>query len=326
VAKLLPSNARPAPYRAARDAGDDYGATASPDWRETDWRRHLRQVDIEGSRVNYVDIGEGEREPVVFVHGLGGCWQNWLENIPRFAQERRVVALDLPGFGYSEMPDGEISVSRYGRCVNAVCDRLGLEKIALVGNSMGGFVSAETAIAFPERVERLVLAAAAGISITNLSRQTAMTWARTVSAVATYGAARHRVVAARPRLRHVALALVARHPSLLKPDLVYEGLMRGVGKEGFMPAMHALLEYDFTDRLPEIRCPTLVVWGEEDLIIGVDDADEFERLIPNSRKLIMKDTGHIPMVERPQVFNDCLAEFLAEERGVGEDQAAERAA
>src|SRR5436309_12141002 len=144
---------RIAPLRAAREAGDDYGATAEPDWREVEWRAHLHQLPIRGRRVNYVDIGEtaGDDAPAVFIHGLGGCWQNWLENIPRLAQERRVVAMDLPGFSFSEMPAEEITISGYGRFVNELCDRLELGPISLVGNSMGGFIAAETAIAFPSR-------------------------------------------------------------------------------------------------------------------------------------------------------------------------------
>src|SRR2546428_7685716 len=96
---LLPSKARPAAPWAARNAGDDYGAHAQPDWREIDWRPHLRSTEIAGRGVRYVDIGSGDGPPIVFVHGLAGVWQNWLENIPRFAQERRGIAPDLPGVG-----------------------------------------------------------------------------------------------------------------------------------------------------------------------------------------------------------------------------------
>jgi pimeloyl-ACP methyl ester carboxylesterase len=262
---------------------------------------------------------------VVFVHGLGGQWQNWLENIPRVAQERRVVALDLPGHGCSEMPREEISISSYGRCVDALCDRLELGEVVLVGNSMGGFVSAETAIRFPERVDRLVLVSAAGITSADLKRSPGPVILRIGGALATYGAARHRKIAARPLLRHLALALVARHPSRLAPDLAYEGLMKGVGKPGFDDAMRATLGYDFRDRLPEIRCPTLIVWGDKDVVLPAEDADEFERLIPNSRKVVLADTGHIPQVERPRAFNDCLLEFVAGER-VGRPAAGEEAA
>jgi pimeloyl-ACP methyl ester carboxylesterase len=119
-------------------------------------------------------------------------------------------------------------------------------------------------------------------------------------------------MAARPKSRHAALQFVARHPSRLKPDLAYEGFFKGTGKPGFTPALQASLNYDFRDRLPEISVPTLIVWGEKDSIIPVKDADEFERLIPDSRKVVMKDTGHISMAERPETFNDLMMAFLAE--------------
>src|SRR3954465_10999068 len=106
--KYFVPTALPARVRAARLAGDDYGVTAQPDWRTIDWLSHLHQLEIDGRPVNHVDIGAGTRaqggsgggrvncadvgrgpgEPIVFVHGLGGQWQNWLENLPRAAQER----------------------------------------------------------------------------------------------------------------------------------------------------------------------------------------------------------------------------------------------
>jgi pimeloyl-ACP methyl ester carboxylesterase len=317
---LSPGAAPTTPWRY-RDAGDDYGATASPDWRQTNWVEQLKQVEIDGTPVNYVDVGSpGLHHPVVLVHGLGGQWQNWLENIPRLAQERRVLALDLPGHGLTpEPPDGEISISGYGRCVDAFCKQLGLGKVALVGNSMGGFVAAEVAIQFPERVSRLTLVSAAGISSADALQRPVLLFGRVTAAIATNTAARYHTLAARPITRHGALLLVARHPRLLKPDLAYEGFFKGAGKPGFEDALRACLNYDFRDRLPDVKVPTLIVWGEKDSIIPVRDANEFERLIPDSRKLVMRDTGHIPMAERPQAFNDVLAEFLAE-KGAAEEK------
>jgi pimeloyl-ACP methyl ester carboxylesterase len=327
---LSPGVAPTTPWRY-RDAGDDYGATASPDWRQTNWANELKQVMIDGTPINYVDVGApGLHEAVVLVHGLGGQWQNWLENIPRLAQERRVLALDLPGHGLTpEPPDGEISIPGYGRCVDAFCDRLGLGKVELVGNSMGGFVAAEVAIQFPERVSRLALVSAAGISSADALKRPVLLFGRVAAAIATNTAARHRTLAARPITRHSSLLLVARHPRLLKADLAYEGFFKGAGKPGFDAALRACLDYDFRDRLPDVKVPTLIVWGEKDSVIPVRDADEFERVIPDSRKLVMRDTGHIPMAERPQAFNDVLTEFLAEsgsaekkEPADGESQAA----
>jgi pimeloyl-ACP methyl ester carboxylesterase len=108
------------------------------------------------------------------------------------------------------------------------------------------------------------------------------------------------------------LAYVLRHPSRLAPDLVYH-FMSGAGSHGFIPALEALTDYDFRDRLDDVKCPTLLVWGRNDNLVPVEDADEFERLISNSRKVIMEDTGHCPMVERPETFNDLVVEFLAED-------------
>ncbi len=302
----------PARYRSARDADAEYGTTATPDWRTIDWPAHLHQVEIEGTPVNYVDIGQGELEPIVFVHGLGGQWQNWLENIPRISQERRVIAMDLPGFGLSPMPRKGISISGYGRCVDALCSALELGRVDMVGNSMGGFVSAEVAIQFPERIDQLVLVSPAGIASADVAKTPILTIGRVMSVVATHTVARDRVIAARPRSRHHSLALVARYPSRLKPDLAYEGFLKGAAKPGFLDALRANLNYDFRERLPEIRRPTLIVWGENDSIIPVRDAHEFERLIPDSRKVVMKETGHVAMAERPNTFNELMLDFLAE--------------
>jgi pimeloyl-ACP methyl ester carboxylesterase len=313
VRRIFTTNARPPSPWAWRRAGEDYGQSAEPNWRAVDWLTHLRQTEIAGRRVNYLDIGEGEGPPVVFVHGVGGQWQNWLENIPRVARERRVIVPDLPGFGLSEDPPDDVSISGYGRFIEALCDQLGLDEVALVGNSMGGFVAAETAIRFPERAERLALVSAAGITSADLKRHPGPVVLRLGAALATYSAARLRRVASRPMFRHFGLILVARHPARLKPDLVYEGLMKGTGKRLFDDALRATLDYDFRERLGEIRCPTLIVWGDQDVILPVEDASEFERLIPDSRKVVLEDVGHVPQLERPEAFNQCLLEFLARE-------------
>jgi pimeloyl-ACP methyl ester carboxylesterase len=312
--KLLTSTARPgSPFKADR-AGDDYGAHAEPDWRDVDWRPHLRQLDIDGEQVNLVDYGEGSPDlhPVVFVHGLGGCWQNWLENVPRIAAEgRRAIALDLPGFGFSEMPDEKISISGYGRLVNAVCDELDLGEVVLVGNSMGGFTAAETAIQYPERVSRMVLNSAAGLTTSDIVHGPVLAGARIAAALGARTAAMSEKVVVRKRLRWPVYYTFIRYPHRIPTDLLYE-ITRGSGRPGFLPALRAIFDYDFRDRLPDIRCPTLVIWGEDDMLVPKHDADEYARLIPNARKVVLEDTGHSAMIERPQTFNDLVVDWLDE--------------
>src|SRR3712207_5286093 len=96
-----------------------------PSWTDITWHEHLRWVDVQGTPANVLDIGDGP--PLVFVHGLSGSWQNWLLQIPEFAQEHRVIAVDLPGFGESPMPAEKITISGYGRWLDGLFDALDIE-------------------------------------------------------------------------------------------------------------------------------------------------------------------------------------------------------
>ena len=309
--KRLPKITLPARRKHAALAGDDYGVRDEPDWTAIDWREHLRGVEIEGRRVNYVDLGSRGERPIVFVHGISGNWQNWLENLPRFAQERRVLALDLPGFGASEDPAEDATMPSYGRSLEAFCDQLGLGEVDLVGNSMGGFITAETAIQFPDRVQRLVLVSSAGITTSDLRQEPVLAAGRALAMGGTRSAAEIRMAVTRPRLRHAIFSILVRHPTRIPADILFE-VSRGAGRDAFVPVLRAILDYDFRERLPEIRCPTLIVWGAKDAIIPKDDAYEYERLIPGTQPVVMlEDTGHVPMVERPRTFNARVLEFLS---------------
>jgi pimeloyl-ACP methyl ester carboxylesterase len=296
-----------------------FGPSTRRRWREIDWRSHQRWVELDGNQINTIELGpEQDRgaQPLVFVHGLSGSWPNWLEQLPVFAAGHRVITLDLPGFGHSPMPRQEISISGYARMLEQLLAHLGVDAAAVVGNSMGGFIAAELAIAYPQRVERLVLISAAGISTHNhrgsVTALPAMrTLERSLMGAAAWTASKSDNVARRARLRDAALGVVVRHPSKLDPALAAEQI-RGAGKPGFIEGLEAVLHYEIRERLREIACPTLIVWGDRDRLISVRDADVFAELIPNSRKVVFGDTGHMSMLERPEAFNALLEEFLAE--------------
>jgi pimeloyl-ACP methyl ester carboxylesterase len=310
------------------DAPGDYGPVGRSPWMDVDWREHQRWVTVDGRQVNVVELGSGP--PIVFIHGLSGSWQNWLEQLPVFAHEHRVIAFDLPGFGASEMPAQKISISGYGRFVNALLDELGVGRAAVVGNSMGGFIGIELAIRFPERVERMVLVSAAGLSIEYLRNERALAVLNvTENRLAAYSgwlASRSDALARRPGARRLIFGIVAHWPERLPGPLVAEQV-RGSGKPGFVPALDALTDYPIRDRLGEVACPTLIVWGADDKLVPARDADEFARLIPNARKVVWPETGHVAMIERPAAFNALLDAFLAEEPGerVGAQDAADAA-
>ncbi len=300
-----------------------YGPVGRSPWLDVDWRVHQRWLMVDGQPVNTIELGpedggtrDATAQPLVFVHGLSGCWANWLEQLPVFAAQHRVITLDLPGFGQSPMPAQRISISGYARLLDRLLDMLEIDAAAVVGNSMGGFISAELAIAFPQRVERLVLISAAGISTTGHqgSKRAAVVFKQLETVLAASGAwvaSKSDTFARRARLRELLLSVVTLHPDRLPPALAAEQL-RGAGKPGFVQGFEAVLDYDIRDRMPEIACPTLIVWGDGDRLIPVHDADVFAELIPNSRKVIFEDTGHMSMLERPAAFNELLEAFLAE--------------
>jgi pimeloyl-ACP methyl ester carboxylesterase len=293
-------------------------------WLDVDWRAHQRWVLVAERWVNVIEIGPADGTPVVFVHGLGGRWQNWLENLPACADAGyRAIAVDLPGFGESQMPVEKISIQGYGRWLEALLDALHVSAAALVGNSMGGFISAEVAITAPPLVERLVLVSAAGITSASERHERLFGALERVQAVSAFlgGAvvARAAWIAGRPRLRRLAMRFVAAHPEELSPPMAYEQIA-GVGTPGFLPALDAVTAYPLQDRLPQIGCPTLLVWGRDDRIVPVRDADVFEELIPDVRKVVWDDTGHVAMLERPDRFNQLLRDFLEEPPGEDVDE------
>jgi pimeloyl-ACP methyl ester carboxylesterase len=290
-------------------AGTDYG-NPEPEWTRIDWRPHLHRVELPGADVNYVEIGEGK--PIVFVHGISGCWQNWLENLPRFGAERRVIALDLPGFGASPMPSWEIDMHAYARLLGDFCEKLGLEGATLVGNSMGGLIAVEAATTTPGRFERLVLVSAAGIINTWNPRMRATTTAWAWKELGPQFAVRGRQIVSRPRAREIVFRPFLRYPNRLREDLLLEQIVNGLKRaEGFGDALKALIVHDSRERLTALEMPTLIVWGLSDRVIPAAAAASYHRRIPDSRLEIFERTGHVPQLERPLRFNHVLEDFLS---------------
>lgn len=288
---------------------DDYG-NPKPEWPQVDWRQHLHRLELPGATVNYAEIGEGK--PIVFVHGLTSSWQAWLENIPHFSRNHRVIALDLPGFGASPMPSWTIDMYAYGRMLHDFCEKLDIGADAtLVGNSMGGLVAAEAVLSEPSRFSRLVLVSAAGFINTWLPHQRGRA---TSHAWDTFGrpfGAAARFFVTHRRARYLMFRFAMRYPDRLSKELLWEQMASGVPCPGFADALDAVIEYDARDRLEEIQIPTMIVWGTDDWVIPSAAAHSYNRRIPHSRLEIFERTGHVPQMERPMRFNRVLEEFLA---------------
>jgi pimeloyl-ACP methyl ester carboxylesterase len=197
-----------------------------------------------------------------------------------------------------------VTIAGYARTLDGLFEKLAIGRAAVVGNSLGGLVSAEFALTSAHRVERLCLVAAAGLSISKLPIEPALRalvgLERVVSFYGTLIARRSVALASRPRLRRLLLFHAFAHPEVIA----------GAGRPSLIPGLRAMTAYPNRDRLGEIACPTLIVWGASDRLVPLRDADVFEELIPDARKIVYADTGHVSMLERPARFNRDVEAFL----------------
>ena len=304
---IVPSSARPATLAAAARAAPDYGVSDQPDWRSVAWRSHLRAVTIDGRRVHVVDIGSGAGIPVVFVHGLSGRWQNWLENIPPIAAHRRAIAFDLPGFGRSQLPTAPISIPHYAAVLDRLCDLLELESVLLVAprwaarspsrrrcasrNASSGWCWCPPRRSRSRNQPAPAAALLAALARTPLGTPEGM-----------------RAVLGRRRARHLALAMVVRHPTRIRTDILWE-LIGGRGAAGVAGAWDALTGQELRGQLSAVAQPALIVHGREDMLVPVADSAWLSKELPNARLEVFHDTGHLAMLERPVRFNELLLDF-----------------
>lgn len=267
-----------------------------------------RFIAVDGMRVHVRDEGprtdggaedsvRRARPPVVLLHGTFASlhtWDGWVDSL---ARERRVIRFDMPGFGLTgPAPDGDEGMRRLVRTTFAVMDSLGVPRAVLAGNSLGGAVAWEAALAQPQRVTGLVLVDAVGY---RQSRGPAPVGMR---------------VANLPVLRQLADELLPKplvafglreaygDPSRLTDDVVtrYHDLVRREGNRRALIRRALTLPQDFgTERLRTLDIPTLIVWGGLDRLVPPQHADSFHRDLSRSRVVVFPGLGHVPHEEDP---------------------------
>ncbi|MHB8695727.1 MAG: alpha/beta fold hydrolase [Solirubrobacteraceae bacterium] len=278
---------------------------APPHWTSVDWEPHVRSRLIGGRRLGYLDVGEG---PVlVMIHGLGGSWQSWLENLPAIAIGHRVIAVDLPGFGCSDALPPPAAMSEHAATIVALLQRLEIAEAIIVGHSMGGLIALHLAATRPELVSRLVLANAGGVE---LSRARLAAIARGFIAVnAVFGRqAILQQVARRGRLRRAAMSLFLADPRSLSPRLAAEIIPR-MAAPGLAGAVLAASQQIGVTAPPDVRCPVLLIWGAKDRLLPLSLARKLQRDLPDATLVVIEGAGHCPMLEAPEQFNRALLTF-----------------
>lgn len=257
-----------------------------------------KDVTVYGSKIHYAEAGSGPT--VILLHGLGGNWSNWASNIGPLAAGNHVVVLDQIGFGKSDKPLINYGVATYVDFLDQFCKQLKIERASLVGVSMGGWIAASYALAFPAKVDRLVLVDAAGYAPPanfdsrtlyglNPSTRSGM---KELSARVFYNQALFGSEAAIDQL--MALRINAGDGYTI--NSIIDSITRG---EGFLDK-----------RVQAIRQPTLIVWGRQDGLVLLADGERFKKEIPNSTLVVFDQCGHVPPFEKAADFNAAVLKFL----------------
>jgi pimeloyl-ACP methyl ester carboxylesterase len=219
-----------------------------------------------------------------------------------------VIAPDLPGFGGSPPYSDDVSMTRYVGTIIELLDALAIESATFIGNSMGGLLSIEAAVRHPNRVTAMLLVCAGGIPLTTIRHRAVLVpGSLALNAMLRRPAIRHAALAY-PRIRHTIAARIVHRPQRIQPRHLVEAL-DGLGARGFASVLRAGLRYDARHRAPQVGCPTLIVWGRHDRLLPVWMGRQLHRLIEHSEFVVWDDTGHCPMIEEPQRFNELVAAF-----------------
>ena len=259
----------------------------------------LPSTRVNGVRMRYREAGEGE--PLLMVHGNFGSSRWFIDQLESPPAGFRILAPDLPNFAGSERMPGPISIEAYGRFLAGFCDALGLERLNLLGHSLGGAVAQAFALEQPERVERMILVASAAPD----GHPTPAEHYPVLQSLA-------------GNREGMALALAATMPSRRPP--YFEGIVDdalALAEHAITGNVAALAEFDESSRTGSFLGPVLVVRGELDLphLITEPIARRTADAYSNSRLELWDGVGHSPQLEAPERFNSLLAQFLGTEPG-----------
>ena len=265
-------------------------------------------IDVKGLKVYYKEKGS-KGKVLLFIHGFSASTYSWRLNLEPLAKNHKVYALDLKGFGYTAKPkESDYTLDAQAKLVADFMDTLKIKSAVLIGNSMGGAISIKVALQFPDKVEKLVLVDSAGVSegIVMFGVLGKNISANSLSKTLNYLFMNEHTI-----ISIIKSLYVQKH---LKTDEVAEGYVKPFRTPGIEDAFAEMVkgfvqDDDLPKRIPEIKVPVLIVWGEDDTIIPVSAAKKFNELIKGSKLIIYPEAGHMPMEEHPAEFNKAIAEF-----------------
>jgi pimeloyl-ACP methyl ester carboxylesterase len=269
-----------------------------------------RFMNLMGMQVHYRDEGNrSDSLPIVFIHGTAASLFTWDSTVTILKDKKRIIRFDLPAFALTgPNPEKDYSIAYYTHFVDSFLTRLQVNQCILVGNSLGGNIAWSYTIAHPEKISKLVLVDASGMR----------------SSIQPKGAIGFKI-AQIPVLNNIvkyitpkALVIKSLHQAYGDPTKVkdwqenryFDLLIRQGNREALLDRFKSNFLLDETEKIMQIKTPTLIIWGDQDQLIPVENAYKFNKAIVGSELEIMKGVGHVPMEESPTDFAKRLGIFI----------------
>jgi len=261
-------------------------------------------IEIQGSRVHYRIEGEGPN--LLLLHGTASSlhtWDGWNEQLK---DHFRIIRLDLPAFGLTGPSVArDYRIAAYTAFLNEFVEAIELERFSLAGNSLGGGIAWSFAAEFPDKVEKLILVDASGIpdnrddpAVFKMARNPVL--GKLLEYITPKSFIKKNMKEVYFDDGRVTDELVSRY---------HDMALRAGNRVAFRDRASAV-NPDITDKLPSIMAPTLIIWGQEDEWIPVDNAAVFAERIPNAAVVIIENVGHVPMEEAPETSANIVLKFL----------------
>ena len=270
---------------------------------------------LAGRELSYLDTGDGQA--LLFIHGLTGSQRNWKHLVDALSQDHRVLAPDLFGHGASSKLMGDYSLGAHAATLRDLLDRLGIDRVTLVGHSFGGGIAMQFCYLFPERVGRLVLVSSGGLGrdVSPVLRAATLPGAEWVLPLIASGWVRGRVESAGRILNHTGWRASRETTEIWRG---FSSLGDADTRRAFLATTRGVIDpggqtVTAHDHLPlAVEVPTLVVWGTKDHLIPAWHATTAHEAIPGSRVVLFQGAGHFPHLDDPERFAQVLGDFVAD--------------
>ena len=269
------------------------GLSKSPEQRRN---RTLETVFVEPAPRLALSIA-GNGELVLFLHGIRGNRRNWNGQVEFFAKRYKAVAWDARGYGDSDDYDGPLQFEYFTGDVLRVAEHFKVQKIHLVGLSMGGRIARNVALRAPERIQSLVLIST-NPGFDSMSPESVKRF----------------VTERRSRTPQTLQQLLGSKANRSAYEELLDSVSR-IHEVSYQKTLEASVAQDRAAPLEQIRVPTLVIAGEEDTVYPPELAREMARRIPGAELLMLERTGHLANLEQPERFNQVVFDFLSRHPG-----------